>query len=205
MRAVVADRWPVLREGVAEVLAQCGVSTVQHATTATEALSSLDHDGAAVVILGAVADMDLAVAVDRLLGARADARVVALVESSARASVIAVLDAGAAAVLARDGTPVDLREAVMRVAAGQRYVAPKVLAEAFGAGSAARAASPFTARELEVLALLAEGRSNAEIAAALFLGEATVKTHLRNAYAKLGVSNRVEAVQAVLARGLLDR
>jgi len=204
MGAVVADGWPVLRQGVAEVLAECGISSVQPVATATEALALVAAGDVDVLVLGSVADMEVPAAVDRVVSSGSGVRVVALVEGRVRDDAIAALDAGAGAVLARQGTVIDLREAVLRVSAGQRFVAPAVLEAAFGPDRATDTeTTPFTPRELEVLRLLAGGRSNAQIAAALFVGEATVKTHLHNAYAKLGVANRFEAVREAQARGLL--
>lgn len=198
MDAVVADGWPVLRRGLAAVLAQCGVAVTRETDTATEAVGAVDADGATVVVVGTVPDMGLDVAVQRLRADRPHVRVIAMVEGDVRTAALAALDAGADAVVARGGNDGDLREAVMRVGAGQRFVAPQVLADAFAAVPPAAVSTPFTPREADVLRLLVEGRSNREIAAALFVGEATIKTHLRNIYAKLGVSNRVQAVSAVL-------
>lgn len=198
MDAVVADGWPVLRQGLAAVLAQCGVDVARETDTATEAAAALDATGATVVVVGTVPDMGLDVAVARLRADRPHVRVIAMVEGDVRTAVLAALEAGADAVVARRGDDGDLREALMRVGAGQRFVAPQVLADAFAAPPPEPASTPFTPREADVVRLLVEGRSNREIAEALFVGEATIKTHLRNIYAKLGVSNRVQAVSAVL-------
>lgn len=198
MDAVVADGWPVLRRGLAAVLAQCGVTVTRETGTASEAVGALHAPAATVVVVGTVPDMGLGTAVQRLRADRPHVRVIAMVEGDVRAGALAALDAGADAVVARGGTDADLREAVMRVGAGHRFVAPQVLADAFATTPPAAASTPFTPREADVLRLLVEGRSNREIASALFVGEATIKTHLRNIYAKLGVANRVQAINAVL-------
>lgn len=200
MKAVVADEWSVLRGGVAAVLAQCGVTTPVHASTGTEAVAAVESSACDLVVLGAVPDVAPAKAVERLRAIRPEIRVLVLLEGGARAEAIEVLDAGADAVLSRSATEVDLREATVRLTLGQRYVSPGLLAAAFGRPASAQpgsAADLLTERERAVLKQLADGRSNREIADALFISEATVKTHLGNIYEKLGVSNRVQAVSKI--------
>jgi len=124
------------------------------------------------------------------------------------------LSAGASGFLLKDAPAAQLVHAVRVVARGEALLAPSVtrrLIEAFtrpGAGPAGggRPAPPgvtdLTARESEVLALLAEGLSNAEIAARLYVGEATVKTHVARVLTKLGVRDRVQAVVLAHRHGL---
>jgi DNA-binding NarL/FixJ family response regulator len=198
MKAIVADEWSVLRGGVAAVLAQCGVSTPIQAATGTEAVAAAERDAVDLVVLGTVPDVTPAVALARLRAVRPDVRVLVLLEGSARTDAIEVLDAGADALVSRSASEVDLREAALKLSLGQRYVSPGMLATAFGPAPATeRTANPFTDRERSVLSLLASGRSNREIADALFIGEATVKTHLRNIYDKLDVANRAQAVARI--------
>jgi DNA-binding NarL/FixJ family response regulator len=205
MKAVVADEWAVLRGGVAAVLAQCGVSTPVYAATGTEAVAAVEDAPYDLVVLGAVPDVTAATGVERLRAVRPEVRVLVLLEGDVRAEAIDVLDAGADAVLSRSATEVDLREATVRLTLGQRYVSPGVLAAAFGQGTIRdRERDRFTERERSVMALLVEGRSNREIADGLYIGEATVKTHLGNIYEKLGVANRVQAVSRVLELKLLS-
>jgi DNA-binding NarL/FixJ family response regulator len=112
------------------------------------------------------------------------------------------LRAGASAFLLKDAPPEELVAAIKIVARGDALLDPSVtrtVVEAFVRGSPARpqhvrALDELTAREREVLALLAHGRSNAEIAAALVISEATVKTHVGHVVAKLGARGRVQAV-----------
>jgi DNA-binding NarL/FixJ family response regulator len=82
-------------------------------------------------------------------------------------------------------------------------LAPVVAAKLLGRGNAP-AHQELTARELEVLGLVAVGKTNSEIGEALFIGEATVKTHLLHAFAKLGVDDRTAAVTTAIAHGLLS-
>lgn len=120
------------------------------------------------------------------------ALVLALVPSADRAVVSAALDAGAAGVALRDAGPAVLARAAEALAAGF-VVVP-------AAGRAALRRPVFTTRQKEVLSLLVLGLSNADIAARLFISEATVKMHLSMAFRLLGVSSRKEAVALVLDR-----
>ena len=204
MRAVIADQWSVLRNGVAAVLGQCGISVVAQHATGLDVVSSAQGHGADVVVVGTIPDISALAVVQRARRLDPPLRSLVLLELVARDIALDLLDAGVDVVVPRDTSEADLREAALHLVRGERHIAPAVLSAAFG-GSAARPVREhgLTERERAVLRELVDGRSNREIAAALFIGESTVKTHLRNIYDKLGVSNRVQAVGAVLERELL--
>src|SRR5262249_20442789 len=125
--------------------------------------------------------------------------------------VYEALRAGASGFLLKDSPRADLVAAVRAAAAGDALLAPSVtrrLIEAFARRPPGTTPSParldaLTARERDVLLLIARGRSNAEIAAALFLSEATVKTHVGNLLAKLGLRDRVQAVILAYETGMV--
>ena len=204
MRAVIADQWSVLRNGVAAVLGQCGITVVAQHATGVDVVASAQAHGAEIVVVGAVPDVSALAVVERSRRLDPPLRSLVLLEVVGREIALDLLDAGADVVVPRDTTEVDLREAASHLVRGERHIAPAVLSAAFGGGSGRQQREHgLTERERAVLRQLVDGRSNREIAAALFIGEATVKTHLRNIYDKLGVSNRVQAVGAVLERELL--
>ncbi len=128
-------------------------------------------------------------------------RVIALTASVDEARMMGVLRAGAAGYVRKDAEPEVLLAAVRAVARGRTYIDPSV----------ARAMLPvtpspddLTPREIEVLRHLALGRSNKEIADALFISDETVKTHVGNVLSKLQVENRAQAIVQALKRGLVS-
>jgi two-component system, NarL family, response regulator LiaR len=137
----------------------------------------------------------------RLILARAPSvRVIALTASVDEARMMGVLRAGAAGYVRKDAEPETLLAAVRAVAQGKTYIDPSV--GPLIRGSAAH--DSLTPRETDVLRHLALGRSNREIAAALDIGDETVKTHVANLLAKLGVENRAQALVQAVKRGLVS-
>lgn len=138
-------------------------------------------------------------------------RVVVLTTFERDDYVFRALRCGASGFLLKNAPPTQLIEAVRVVAAGDSLLAPSVtrrIIEAFAAGptpstGADPALEVLTERETEVLALMAKGLSNGEIAEVLVLGEATVKTHVSNVFAKLGVRDRVQAVVWAFEHGVV--
>jgi DNA-binding NarL/FixJ family response regulator len=126
--------------------------------------------------------------------------------------VYEAMKAGASGFLVKDARPEQLAEAVRVVATGDALLAPSItrrLIEQFvrrpAPGTSTPAAlSELTERELEILALMARGLSNGEIALALFVSEATVKTHATHIFSKLGIRDRVQAVVAAYESGLVQ-
>jgi len=118
--------------------------------------------------------------------------------------VLPAIEAGATGYLLKDATREELLSAVHAAAQGRSELAPSVVSRLVGRVRSAEA-SVLTARELEVLSLVADGATNRQVGARLHLSEATVKTHLLNVYGKLGVSDRAAAVAEGFRRGLLGQ
>lgn len=198
VRAVIADRWSVLRSGVAAVLRACGVTTVAEAGTATAALGAIAPGGPELFVVGLVDDQPLVGAVRRAKAIDAAVGVIVLLPVVDREVVRALLEGGADAILTRTAGEDELRDAVLRTSRRERFIGPGLLAMLFGPAPAGAPptgeATLLTERERRVLSLLVEGRSNREIADELYIGEATVKTHLHHVYEKLEVANRVQAI-----------
>jgi DNA-binding NarL/FixJ family response regulator len=129
-------------------------------------------------------------------------RVVVLTTYETDADILRAVEAGAAGYLLKDASRADLLAAVRAAARGETVLAPSVASRLLRRVRQPRqeALSP---REVEVLRLVARGLSNGDIGRALHIGEATVKTHLLRAFAKLGVSDRTAAVTTAMARDLL--
>jgi two-component system, NarL family, response regulator LiaR len=128
-------------------------------------------------------------------------RVLALTASVDEARQMGVLRAWAAGYVRKDADPETLLAAVRAVAAGRTYIDPAVGGRVVHGASSQDELTP---REAEVLRHMALGRSNKEIAGALFVSEETVKTHVANVLAKLAVDNRAQAIVQALRRGLVS-
>jgi two-component system, NarL family, response regulator LiaR len=136
----------------------------------------------------------------RILARAPSTRVIALTASIDEARLMGALRAGAAGYVRKDAEPETLLAAVRAVARGKTYIDPAAAAAMIGHG----AVDDLTPRETDVLRHLALGRSNREIAAALDIGDETVKTHVANLLGKLGVENRAQATVQALRRGLVS-
>jgi two-component system, NarL family, response regulator LiaR len=135
----------------------------------------------------------------RILSRAPAARVIALTASVDEARMMGALRAGATGYVRKDAEPETLLAAVRSVARGKTYIDPSV-----GRLLAHDTADDLTPRETDVLRQLALGRSNRDIAAALDIGDETVKTHVGNLLSKLGVENRAQATVQALKRGLVS-
>ncbi|GAA5115891.1 response regulator transcription factor [Haloechinothrix salitolerans] len=206
VRLLLADDHPVVRAGLRAVLdAEPDFEIVDEVATAEDAVARTAADGIDVVLMdlrfGDGMDGSAATAT---ITARADApQVLVLTTYDTDADILAAVEAGAAGYLLKDAPPEELAAAVRTAAAGRSALAPAVANRLM-----ARMRSPGTTlsrRELDVLRLVADGLSNQQISAALFLSQATVKSHLVHIFAKLDVDSRTAAVAAATKRGLLRR
>jgi DNA-binding NarL/FixJ family response regulator len=203
-RAVVADEAALLRRGVAAVLEDLGVEVVAETHSGRAAVRLAGSEGAGIVVLGTTADIGPVEAAENLRRLRRPPMVIALLESTADAAALMVLRTEA--VQLRTVRPAAFADAVLTVLRGELAVAPALLASLVGevspTGDRGDAAA-LTSREREILAFLAQGMANREIAAELFVTLATVKSHVAHIYTKLGARNRNEALGRAVAVGLL--
>lgn len=204
IRLLVVDDHPVVRAGIVGLLAgEPDLEVVGEAADGAQACdlaAALQPD---VVLMDLrMPVMDGTTATERILAATPTVRVVVLTTYETDADILRAVEAGATGYLLKDTPRDDLVAAVRAVAGGETVLAPSV-ARRLVAG-VRNAAERLTARELEVLAAVARGGSNAQIGVELFISEATVKTHLLRVFAKLGVDDRTRAVTVALERGILQ-
>ena len=214
IRVLVVDDQELVRSGFCVILdAADGITVVGEAANGEAAVSQVAaHEPDVVLMDIRMPGMD-GLEATRLItgGAPAAPKVVMLTTFDLDDYVYEALRAGASGFLLKDSPRHDLIAAVRAAAAGDALLAPSVtrrLIEAFARRPPETSPSPsqlasLTAREREVLLLLARGRSNSEIAAKLFVSEATVKTHVGNLLAKLGLRDRVQAVILAYETGIV--
>jgi DNA-binding NarL/FixJ family response regulator len=147
-------------------------------------------------------DVDGVTATERILAVLPRTRIVVVTTYESDADILRAVEAGAAGYLLKDASRGELAEAVRDAARGKTVLAPTVADRLV---RFVRQPTPVTlsAREIEVLALVAKGQTNADIGRELHISEATVKTHLLRAFNKLGVSDRTAAVTTAMSLGLL--
>ena len=203
-RVLVVDDHPVVRGGVVGWLAaQPDLDVVGEAGDGLEALAAVAEHAPDVVLMDLrMPRMDGVTATGRITAAHPGVRVLVLTTYDTDADIVRAVEAGAAGYLLKDTPLAQLADAVRAAARGETVLAPPVAARLVSRLRAPAVDAP-TPRELEVLAGVARGLTNADIGRELFIGEATVKTHLLRVFAKLGVDDRTRAVLVAVERGLL--
>jgi two-component system NarL family response regulator len=201
IRVVVADDHEVVREGLVSIIErQPDMTVVAEAATGQQAISAARESRPDVVLM----DLRMPVvggveATERICRESASARVVVLTTYDGDEDIYRALRAGARAYLLKDVRREELLATIRAVHAGRRHIPPEIAARL-----AERVASEeLTARELDVLRLVARGKSNKEIARALATTEGTIKGYVNSILGKLGVSNRTEAAINARGRGLI--
>lgn len=204
LRLLVADDDPLVRAGIAVLCRrEADIEVVAEAADGLEAVALAERLRPTVVLMDLRMPVIDGVEATRRIRAFADPPAVLVLTTFDDGELVDdALAAGSAGYLTKDATPEQIAEGVRVAASGGAWlssrVAHRVLANAASTGQRRRAlvaaGSQLSDREREVLALLAAGRSNAEIAAALQLGTATVKTHVAGVLAKLGARDRLQAV-----------
>jgi DNA-binding NarL/FixJ family response regulator len=199
--SVAARVVPLVRRGLVAVLREEGHEVVAAVGTARDVAKAVVEHAPDLVIVGAVTDLAIDDTARQVREASATTRLIAMLGRAPRDTLADLLAVAVDGLVARTVEPADLLRAVERVLAGERYIDPALVSgdtpdESFEPTS-------LTAREREVLGLLAAGSSNREIAAALFVSLPTVKTHLAHIYDKLDAKNRNEALGRAMTLGLL--
>lgn len=210
IRVLIVDDEELIRTGLRMILdAEPDITVVGDAVDGQDALSQVERLGPDVVLMDIrMPRMDGLEATRHLCAEGSGTRVVVLTTFDLDEHVYAALSAGASGFLLKDAPASQLLHAIRVAVAGDALLAPSVtrrLIKRFTGGAPAsrpELSADLTAREIEVLTLLAQGLSNAEIAAHLVLGESTVKTHVARVLAKLGVRDRVQAVVLAYRSGL---
>jgi len=224
IRVLIADDQKIVREGLVSLIGLLpGITVVGAATDGEDAVRlALELEPDVVLMDLNMPRCNGVEATERLRSLRPDVLVVVLTTYSDDAWVFSALQAGARGFLTKDAGADEIRRAITDVAAGHAQLDPSVqrrlldalsggdrfaaarapAAGSSAAGETADAAEGLTPREAEVLAHIAAGESNAEIAAALFVSEATVKTHINHIFSKTGLRDRAQLVGYAFRNGL---
>jgi DNA-binding NarL/FixJ family response regulator len=204
IRLVIADDHPVVRDGLRGMLAgQPGIEIVGEAATGAEAVALVARERPDVVLMDLrMPAMDGVAATGRIAAEHPGTHVLVLTTYDTDSDILRAVEAGATGYLLKDTPRQELFAAVRAAARGETVLAPAVAARLVG-HVRAPAEEVLTAREVEVLALVAQGHTNGQAARRLYISEATVKTHLLHIFGKLGVDDRTAAVTTAMERGLL--
>jgi DNA-binding NarL/FixJ family response regulator len=206
LRVLVVDDHPVVRHGLVAMLSeQDDVEVVGEAADGAQAVVlAAEHRPDVVLMDLRMPGMDGAEATARLRSAGDDSpAVLVLTTYDTDADIVRAVEAGATGYLLKDAPVPTLLDAIRRAALGETVLAPPVVAR-LASRMRGPSAPALTEREVQVLRCVARGLSNAEVGRELFIGEATVKTHLLRAFEKLGVTDRTAAVTAAYRSGLIE-
>lgn len=204
MRVLLVDDHPIVRAGLKSLLTgRNDVEVVGEAATGEEAVvrANLLHPDVVLCDLRLGEGMDGVRTTVALRGLEPPPNVIILTTFDMDAQIFGAIEAGASGYLLKDSAPDAIAQAIQQVAAGKMVLSPELSQRV-----ARRMRSPqtrLTDRELQVLHLLDTGASNRDIAKALFVSEATVKTHLGHIFAKLGADSRSRAISIARESGLL--
>jgi two-component system NarL family response regulator len=202
IRVMVAEDHNVVREGVISILNRAGdMVVVAEAKDGLEAVDRFQEFHPDVSLL----DLEMPrlsgiEAIGQIISQAPDARIVVLTTYAGDDRIHRALEAGARAYLLKDTLTAVLLDAIRKVHAGGSFVDPAVAAEL---AQRAMSGPSLSDREIEVLRMISAGKSNKEIAAALFVAESTVKTHVASIHEKLKVTDRTEAVVRAIQRGII--
>lgn len=205
IRVLIVDDHPVVREGLRAVLEDTKeMQVVGEVGSAEEALSSVERALPDIVLLDLeLPGMNGVDAIPRFADAASHPRVIILTAYDTEERVLAALKAGAVGYVLKGAPAGEIAQAIRAVAGGGSYLTPRVAARVVAQVKAPRRSGLLTARERQVLGLVARGRSNKQIARDLAITERTIKFHMTSIFNKLGADNRAQAIAIAAQRGLL--
>jgi DNA-binding NarL/FixJ family response regulator len=206
IRILVADDHPMLREGLVTVLStQPDFDVVGEAADGSEVVRLAETLLPDVILLDLeMPGMDGVAALEKLRESGSEARTVVFTAYDTDERILGSLRAGARGYLLKGASRTELFDAIRTVHSGGSLLQPLVTGRLLDHMNAPEP-DPLTPRELEVLALLARGLPNKEIADSLYIGERTVKFHVSSILAKLDAGNRTEAARIAISRGLIEQ
>jgi DNA-binding NarL/FixJ family response regulator len=204
IRILITDDHPVVREGLAGMLVgQPDFDVVGMAADGREAVSLHQELAPDVTLMDLrMPGLDGVSAIQAIKARQSSANILVLTTYDSDADILRAIEAGATGYLLKDAPREELFRAIRAAAAGNSVLAPSVAARLMSR-MGAPADDNLSAREIEVLELVARGNSNKEIGKALHISTATVKTHLIHIYSKLGVADRTAAVTTALEKGII--
>jgi two-component system, NarL family, nitrate/nitrite response regulator NarL len=205
-RVIVTEDHPVYREGLVECIRdRVGLELVGEADDGSQALEMIRELQPDVALMDLrLRGMDGIDVVKALHGERLDTRVLMLSAYSDGALIYEAMEGGAAGYVSKDAAADEICDAIVATGAGETVLSPEIehrLARHVSLRSQDK--SQLSGRESEVLTLVADGLSSADIGRQMHLSEGTVKTYIRRAYEKLGVSSRAAAIAEAMRRGIL--
>lgn len=210
IRLLIADDHPVVRAGLAGLLSdEPGFDVVAEASDGDEAvrLAAATHPDVVLMDLR-MPRVDGVAATARIVGGEAGSpppRVLILTTYESDDQILAAIEAGASGYLLKAAPQAEILAGIRSVAAGESALSPQVAIRLVERMRRPASDAVLTAREIDVLRLVATGHSNKQVAVALGIGESTVKTHLLKVFDKLGVADRTRAVTLAMERGLIPR
>jgi len=212
LRVVIADDQRVVREGLAMLIGLLdGIQVVAMAADGVDAVDqALLHRPDVVVMDLRMPNLDVAQATARIRAELPQTQVLVLTTYADDDALFPALQAGARGYLTKNASAEEIEQALSALGRGQTHLAPEVQQRLVAASLDARAAGPgpmappdgLSAREVEVLTLIAAGLSNTDIARELVLSNATIKSHINHIFAKIGARDRAQAVHYAYDHGL---
>ena len=209
IRILIVDDHPIVRQGLAAVLEQEeDLSVVGEAANGLEAVARARELAPNIILMDLqMPEMDGVGAIKQIIGEGLDTGIIILTTYDTDDYIFHGLEAGARGYLLKDSPPKDVLKAIRTVYQGESLIQPRVAGRVLDRlGQLSREPLPentLSRREIEVLAVMATGAANKQIASDLSIGQSTVKTHIVRIFNKLGVNGRTEAVAEAVKKGII--